>query len=219
MAHILAVNIGVAEPTEHSDPGVTGIRKRPVGGPVMVCSPAAGSGLAGDAVCDRRVHGGFDQAVYAYASEDLADWSARLGRTLEPGLFGENLTTWGVDVSGALIGEVWQVGAVTLEVSTPRIPCRTFAAAMGEPDWVRRFTKVGAPGAYLRVLVSGEVRAGDEVRVVSRPEHTVTIGLTFRALTGQAELLPALLAAPGHPERIRQKVLRRLAEPEAMPAV
>lgn len=218
MAHLIAVNVGAAEPTEHSDIGVTGIRKRPVSGPVLVREPAAGSGLAGDAVCDGRSHGGPDQAVYAYAAEDLAAWSARLGRTLEPGTFGENLSTKGVDVSGALIGEVWQIGAVVLEVSTPRIPCRTFAARMGEPNWVKRFTRAGVPGAYLRVLAGGEVRAGDEVRVVSRPEHTVTIGMTFRALTGQSELLPGLLVAPGHPERVRQKVLRRI-DPTTTPAV
>ena len=91
---------------------MTGIDKQPVPGPVRVAAPGpkgiGGSGLAGDAVCHKRHHGGDDQAVYAVAREDLDDWERELGRTLPAGSFGENLTTQGVDVSGALIGERWR---------------------------------------------------------------------------------------------------------------
>jgi MOSC domain-containing protein YiiM len=200
MSMLLSVNLGAARPTEHSDIGYTGIDKRPTSGPVQVRAPGrkgiGGSGLVGDRVCDLRHHGGDYQAVYAYAREDLVRWSAELDRPLPPGSFGENLTTVGVNVTDALIGERWRIGRqVVLEVCGPRVPCRTFAGWLGESGWGKRFTQRAVPGAYLRVVEPGFIEAGYHVRVIQRPTHDVTIGLAFRALTGEPELLPRLLVA------------------------
>ncbi|MEU9990528.1 MOSC domain-containing protein [Streptomyces sp. NPDC048045] len=199
---LLSVNVGRPQPVPYTDQahGVTGIDKRPVEGPVRVTAPGpkgvAGSGIAGDAVCDLRHHGGDEQAVYAFAREDLDDWERELGRPLAHGCFGENLTTEGLDVSGALIGERWRIGSeVVLEVTSGRIPCRTFQGHLGERGWVKRFTRKGATGAYLRVVEPGEVRAGDPVEIVHRPDHGVTAAMQFRAVTTERELLPRLLAA------------------------
>jgi MOSC domain-containing protein YiiM len=214
MATVLSVNLGRARPSVHTSAGVTGIDKRPVAHAVDVRDPGSkgvgGSGLAGDAVCDLRHHGGSEQAVYAYAREDLDAWEAELGRPLVCGVFGENCTTSGIDVTGALIGERWQLGErCLLQVCSPRIPCRTFAGWLEDIGWARRFTDRGAPGAYLRVVTPGRVRAGDPVTVVSGPEHGVTIGLVFRALTTEKALLPSLLAAGGDlPEETRERILR-----------
>jgi MOSC domain-containing protein YiiM len=156
--------------------GVTAIDKRPVQKPLRVRK----LGLHGDVQADRKWHGGEDQAVYAYAQED-ADWFADdLGRDIPPGLFGENLRTAGVDVSGAVIGERWRIGEqVVLEVTSPRTPCGVFERRMGTKGWQRRFTEHGAPGAYFRVVRTGDVHAGDPVEVLSRPAHGVTIGGWF----------------------------------------
>ncbi|MCZ4120569.1 MOSC domain-containing protein [Streptomyces sp. H39-S7] len=199
MARLLSLNIGRSTAVDYSDPGRTGIDKRPVEGPVAVADPGpqgvAGSGLAGDDIADRRFHGGDDQAVYAYAREDLDRWEGSLGRELRNGVFGENFTTVGVDINSALVGERWRVGEVVLEVTSPRIPCRTFAVWLGEKGWVRRFTQDARPGAYLRVVEPGEVRAGDGITVLSRPDHEVTVEFLFRALTTRAELLPRTMVA------------------------
>jgi MOSC domain-containing protein YiiM len=199
---LLSVNVGRALPVPYTDQpqGLTGIDKQPVDGPVRVAAPGpkgiGASGLAGDAVCDTRHHGGDEQAVYAYAREDLDRWERELGRPLANGCFGENLTTDGLDVSHALIGERWRIGPqVVLEVTSGRIPCRTFQGHMGERGWVRRFTRTGVTGAYLRVVEAGEIRAGDPVEIVHRPEHGVTAATQFRAVTTERELLPRLLAA------------------------
>ncbi|MFE9675965.1 MOSC domain-containing protein [Streptomyces sp. NPDC006259] len=206
---LLSVNVGRPKTVPYTDQpeGLTGIDKRPVAGPVRVAAPgpkgAAGSGLAGDAVCDLRHHGGNDQAVYAVAREDLDDWERELERTFANGAFGENLTTSGVDVSGARIGERWRIGPeVVLEVTAGRIPCLTFQGHVGEKGWVRRFTRKAASGAYLRVIVPGEIRAGDTVEIVHLPEHEVTARMEFQATTTHRELLPRLLAAGAalHPE-------------------
>ncbi|MEU2586287.1 MOSC domain-containing protein [Streptomyces avermitilis] len=208
---LLSLNVGRARAVEYTDQpeGVTGIDKRPVDGPVGISAPGpkgvGASGVAGDAVCDTRHHGGDHQAVYAVAREDLDGWERELGRALPNGVFGENLTTEGLDVSGARIGERWRIGPeVVLEVTSGRIPCRTFQEHLGERGWVKRFTHKGAPGAYLRVVEPGEIRAGDPLEIVHRPDHEVTVALQFRAVTTERELLPRLLAAAEalHPEAL-----------------
>ena len=204
---VLSVNLGIVTVASWaSDAGRTGIDKRPV-----ATTRATTTGLVGDHIFDVPGHGGVDQAAYAYAAEDAAWWARELGREIGPGRFGENLTTEGVEVTGAVIGERWQVGTTVLEVSAPRIPCRVFAGFWEVPDLIKRFTAHGAPGAYLRVLVEGELSTGDAVEVVHRPAHGVTIGETFRALTLEPELLPHLLEAPELPTHIRERAARRVA--------
>lgn len=208
---LLSVNQGRFQAVEYTDApsGGTGIDKRPAEGAVRVAAPGAkgiaGSGVAGDDVCDLRHHGGDDQAVYAYAREDLDEWERLLGRPLRHGSFGENLTTSGIDVNGARIGERWRIGPdLLLEVTSGRIPCQTFQGHLGETKWVKRFTRQGAPGAYLRVIEPGEIRAGDAIEIAHRPAHDVTVTLQFRAVTTERHLLPSLLAAGDalHPESL-----------------
>lgn len=211
MAHIESVNAGVAKRTGVKS-GISGIDKHPVPDAVRIDVPGWGdSGLAGDSICDKPNHGGPDQAVYAYAREDLDVWAAALGRPLRAGLFGENLTTVGVDVTGAVIGERWQVGdELVLQVTCPRIPCVTFAAQMGEDGWIKRFTRAAVPGAYLRVLRPGSVRAGDEIVVTDRPDSPATIGVSFRAITLEPDLLAELVDAPDLVPEMRELARRRV---------
>lgn len=213
---LLSVNIGRSRPNQWKGLGATGIDKQPVDGPVRVTSPGPKGtgevGLAGDRVHDVKHHGGSDQAVYAYAREDLDRWEAELGGRLPNGVFGENLTTAGLDVNGALIGERWRIGPdVVLEVSCARIPCATFQGWLGREGWITRFTRAAVPGAYLRVVEPGDIRAGDAVQIVHRPEHDVTVEVVFRAMTLEPDLLPRLLAADALPEESRALTRRRLA--------
>lgn len=156
--------------------GTTAIDKRPIEGPANVLT----YGVFGDVQADRENHGGPDQALYAYSQEDTDYWSAALGREISPGLFGENLRTRGIETTGAVIGQRWRVGAdVVLEVTSPRVPCATFAERMGEPQWVKRFTQAGRIGTYLRVLQRGRVQAGDAIAVEYTPSHGITVGKFF----------------------------------------
>ncbi|MFC9794090.1 MOSC domain-containing protein [Streptomyces sp. NPDC127584] len=217
---LLSVNVGRARAVDYTESatGLTAIDKRPVEGPVRIEAPGAPgvgrSGLAGDTVCDLRFHGGDDRAAYAFAREDLDRWERELGRPLANGCFGENLTTRGVDVNGALIGERWRIGEeVVLEVTGGRIPCRTFAGFLEEKGWVKRFTQSDAgPGALLRVIVPGEIRAGDPVTVVHRPDHDITVALLHRAATTERALLPRTLAAAAWMESGLLDVAREYAE-------
>jgi MOSC domain-containing protein YiiM len=216
VSHVLSVNVGKARPNPHKEADATGIDKRPTTEPIEVRAPGPkqgglGSGLVGDFLGDRRSHGGDDQAVYAYARTDLDDWAADLGRDLPNGSFGENLTTQGIDVTGALIGERWQIGTeVVLEVTDPRIPCATFAGWLDERGWIKTFTQRAVPGAYLRVVTPGRIRSGDPLTIVERPDHDVTIGVVFRALTLEPELLSRLVDVEALPEETRDRARRRL---------
>jgi MOSC domain-containing protein YiiM len=213
---LLSVNVGRPRLNPWKDIKLTGIDKQPVDGPVMV-TPARAKGLgmvglAGDRVYDVRNHGGPDQAVYAYAREDLDTWEARLGRPLRNGMFGENLTTEGIDVNGALIGERWRIGSdVILEVSCPRIPCGTFQGWLQQAGWIKQFVRAAEPGSYLRVIESGEIQAGDQIEIVYQPDHDVTTALCFRALTIEPDLLPRLIAADALPKEMKELARRRTA--------
>ena len=154
---------------------------------------------------------GEGQAVYAYAQEDADWWAAELDRELPAGRFGENLRTTGLDLTGAVLGERWRVGTTLLEVTASRTPCANFERFWGVPQLVKRFTAHGATGAYLRVLETGDVGAGDAVEVVSRPDHGVTVGLLFRATTTQRRRLPEIAPALEHlPLKDRPKVAARI---------
>jgi MOSC domain-containing protein YiiM len=215
-AYLHSLNLGSERPNPHREAPTTGIDKRPVTTRVEVRDPGPkttglGSGLVGDFIGDGRHHGGAEQAIYAFAREDLDDWQSRLGRTLSNGFFGENLTTRGLDVNNARLGERWRIGdTVVLEVTCPRIPCSTFRGWVGERGWLKRFTEVARPGAYLRIVEAGTIGAGDPIEVVHRPAHDVTVSLTYRALTTSRELLPELLAAGDDLiDEIRENVIER----------
>ncbi len=195
LPRVISVNVGTPEVVETGRRRVlTAIWKHPVDGRVRV----RGVNLEGDDQADRTVHGGPDKAVYAYAMEETRAWSAELGRELEPGSFGENLTTEGIDVSGALVGERWRVGTTLLEAVQPRVPCFKLGVRMNDARFVRRFARASRPGAYFRILEEGDLAAGDEILVdeASRPDHGVTLRMVFDAMLVDHDLIPAVLEAP-----------------------
>ncbi|MCB9138395.1 MAG: MOSC domain-containing protein [Caldilineaceae bacterium] len=196
--HLLSVNVGRPESIDVKG-GKTGIFKRPMSGPVHVGT----YGLAGDAICDTKHHGGRDQAVYLYGVTDYAWWSAELGTELEPGTFGENLTVTGLESADCLIGDRFHMGsgedAVILEVTAPRIPCVTLATRMGDPNFVKRFRFAERPGLYCRVIRPGAVQAGDTVELVRYKGETISAREMFRlfyAPQPDEQTLRRHLAAP-----------------------
>ena len=205
-ARVVSVNVGLPrDETWAGNLKRTAIDRRPVAGPVEMDL----LGLAGDEVADTKHHGGTYQAVYAFAQEDGEYWADRLGGPVRPGLFGENLTTAGIDVNAARLGERWRIGTVLLEVVSVRIPCSVFKNWLDlhghdARHWQKRFTAVGRPGPYLRVLEPGTLAAGDEVVVEHRPDHDVTVSTMFRALTTERHLLRHLVGLDRiDPEAVR----------------
>lgn len=169
---LVSVNVSEVRTVEHRGRQVTtGIFKVPVIGPVAV----EGANLEGDAQADLAAHGGTDKAVYAYAVEDLVWWEEQLDQTIDAATFGENLTTNGIDISGAVVGERWRVGTVTLEVSEPRVPCFKLGIAMSDSKFPLLFKKADRPGTYLRIIEAGSLEAGNAIEVISRPDSSVTI--------------------------------------------
>ncbi len=168
---IVSVNVGQPRDVEWAGRRVrTAIWKRPVEDRV----PVRHHNLGGDAQADLRVHGGPDKAVYAYAAEDYRWWERTLGGPLDPGTFGENLTTEGVDLAEAVIGEVWAVGSARLQVAQTRQPCFKLGIRMGDAGFVQEFDRARRFGVYLRIDQIGDVGTGDEIVLVSRPAHGLT---------------------------------------------
>ena len=163
--------------------GETAIDKRPVSSPKLVTQ----DGVAGDHRADMVHHGSPNQAVYAYAREDYDWWSKELALELNPGVFGENLTTIGIELTNLEIGSKIKVGSATLQATAPRIPCGTFQRWLKLDHWVKRFTEGGRPGTYFKVIEPGEVAAGNEIVVTERPEHGVTILDYFLVQSGDRD--------------------------------
>jgi MOSC domain-containing protein YiiM len=212
-----SVNVGLPREAAWAGIGRTSIDKTAAPGPVEVHR----LGLAGDQVSDTRHHGGPDQAVYAFAREELDWWGGQLGDELRDGEFGENLTTQGLAVDDAEMGERWRIGTVLLEVASIRTPCNDFKVWMGRGGhdnsaWVRRFAEHARSGAYLRVLQPGTLAAGDPIDVVHRPGHGVTASMMFRAVHGEPELLPRLLEVEGVVEEARLKAEAFVARAEML---
>jgi MOSC domain-containing protein YiiM len=211
VASIVSVNVGTPRQlsVRRGRPLMSAIVKTPVDGPVRV----EGINLAGDLQADRRVHGGPDKAVYAYAREDYAWWEEKLGRELAPGTLGENLTTEGVDVSNARPGERWRVGSTLLEVAEPRLPCFKLGIRMEDPRFPKKFGGAGRPGAYMRILEEGDLGAGDAIDVVSRPDHGVTVAqmMDARLREDGARMARLAPAAPHLPDKWRRRVERAAA--------
>jgi len=181
---LLSVCVGTPRAVR-SKSGWTGIHKQPVAGEVFI----GRLGLTGDHILDTENHGGPDQAVYIYTQPDYEVWSAQLGRSLEPGTFGENLLFSGLESASIRLGQRFSVGGALLETTFARIPCVTLAERMGDPGFVKRFREARRPGLYARVLQEGEARAGDPVTLVgSVADGAPTVLDNFEAFfAGQAE--------------------------------
>jgi MOSC domain-containing protein YiiM len=206
---VTSINVGREERIDHGNRRfTTGIRKRPVDGPVFIGTDA----VAGDTISDKKHHGGADQVVYAYSQDDYDWWSTELDRELAPGTFGDNLTIEGLP-SDMNVGDRLLIGDVLLEATAPRIPCSTLAAQMQDSAFGMAFRRAERPGIYFRVLNEGEVSAGDAVTYIENPAPVVSIldlyRLAFESRPDPAALeryLEAPLA-----ERVRASVEQKLA--------
>jgi MOSC domain-containing protein YiiM len=202
---VVSVNVGRPRTVEWRGRRVsTAIWKVPVDGPV----PLEGVNLAGDDQADRRVHGGVDKAVYAYALEDYNWWATTTG-SLAAGTFGENLTTCGMDLNACSIGDRWRVGTALLEVSQPREPCFKLGIRMGDDHFPGKFEAAGRPGAYLRIIVPGIVTAGDTIEVVPAEQPAIRIGSLVEDSI-PAEVLRLVVEDPRVPTGWRRAAARTL---------
>jgi MOSC domain-containing protein YiiM len=174
---LINVNIGQERSIPNAKAsGETGIYKLPVHTPVQITA----DGIPGDVICNTKHHGGPDQAIYIYGTADYQWWSGVLGRELSPGMFGENLTISELESAQIRVGDILQIGAVSLQVTSPRMPCNTFAARMGDATFKEQFRQAGRPGLYCRVLQGGQIQAGEHVRLEHYAGETFTILEMFR---------------------------------------
>ncbi len=215
VGRVLSVNVGMPREFEYGGrPAKSAIWKSPVVGRLA----ARGVNLAGDDQADRKVHGGPDKAIYAYAVEDTRWWERELGRELAYGQFGENLSTEGIEVNDALVGERWEIGTTVLEVSEARIPCWRLAVRMQDKAFPRHFSEALRPGSYLRIVVEGDIGVDDRIGVVDRPNHGVTVRDVFRIYMGDRHEVARLLAVPQLSESWRRWAQELLQKTKGNPS-
>lgn len=191
---VTSVNVGKIREVEFNGRTVTtGIFKSPTLEPQRV----AGVHIGDDQQADTAAHGGPDKSVYAYSAEDYAWWEEQLGRTLDPGTFGENLQTSGIDISHAKVGDRWRIGSVVLEVSEPRMPCYKLSIAVGQPRFQQTFAQADRPGAYFRVVSEGELVVGDAIEVEPTTDESITLAEINVIYHREHERAAALLDVPG----------------------
>jgi MOSC domain-containing protein YiiM len=203
-----AVNVGRPRTVSwHGRDVSTAIWKRPVTGRRQL----HGVNIEGDDQADRRVHGGPTKAVYAYAAEDYAWWTATLGVALEPGTFGDNLTVSGIDLAGCIVGERWRIASTIMRVTEPRIPCFKLCIRMEDARFVQRFADAGRPGTYLAIEHEGDIGAGDAIELLDRPDHDVTIGTVERAYHVDRSLRQRLVDLPDLSDSWRRWAAKAMA--------
>ncbi len=210
---VVSVNVGMPRDIEWAGRTVrTAIWKEPTDQRV----PVEHDNLAGDRQADLRVHGGPDKAVYAYSAEDYRWWEERLGAPLDPGTFGENLTTVGLELDHAVIGEVWAIGTALLQVAQTRQPCFKLGIRMGDAGFVEEFDRARRFGVYLRIMEAGDVGVGDGISLVSRPTHGMTAANFADALDSHdARAIRRLLETAEVPEGIRVWARRQIDRAES----
>ena len=219
---LLSVSVSLPkEVTYQGRPVKTGIFKEPVAGRVMVRR----LNIDGDDQADRKVHGGFDMAVYAYPVEHYAFWERELGREGYPhGQFGENLTVSGLNEDRVRVGDIFRIGGALLQATQPRIPCYKLAIRMEQgPDFPARFQQTGRMGFYFRVLEEGEIGAGDPIELIESDEDSVTIAEFIRVYLHDSHDPPSLKRALasrdlGDGWRVYLEKMLKKAEPVTGPA-
>ncbi|MCM2291738.1 MOSC domain-containing protein [Allorhizobium sp. BGMRC 0089] len=184
----------------------TGIDKHPVAGPVMLDR----QGLVGDAILNRKHHGGPDQALYLEGSLTLAWWETELSRALSPGAFGENLVIEGLDNRDLAIGDRLTIGETLIEITAARIPCATFCAHMQDPTFAKRYTKAARPGAYARVISGTLLEAGASVRLQAYTgDRLMVASLIGRSLKTLDDSEKARFLALPIAERMRAQIMKQ----------
>jgi MOSC domain-containing protein YiiM len=189
----------------------TGIYKTPVESRRMLRA----LNLDGDRQADLTVHGGRTKAVYVYPAEHYGFWRGELpGVELPWGMFGENFTTEGLDESNVNIGDRFRIGAAEVSVTEPRMPCYKLGIKFGRMDILKRFLASGRTGFYFSVEREGEVGAGDEIELIARDEHNVTVADITRLYArdrGDFETMRRALAVEALPETWRQHLRQKLS--------
>ncbi len=215
MMKLISVNVGLPREVIWKARKVkTGIFKDPIEGRVMVRR----LNVDGDRQADLSVHGGPDKAVYGYPAEHYDYWRHELpGMKLPWGIFGENLTTEGLNEEDVNIGDRFRVGSSVLMVTQPRMPCYKLQVGFGRDDIVKRFLRSGRPGFYFSVLEEGEISAGDEIELLSRDQNNITIADITRLYVSEKnnlELLHSAVEVEALPESWRayfQRQIEKLA--------
>lgn len=174
---IVATNIGERKEITYKNKKVsTGIFKYPIDSPIFLDS----ENVKGDAICDRKYHGGIQQAVYAYSLKHYDFWKPKFPNLdWQFGMFGENLTIDNLDETQIHVGDVFQVGDAVLEATLQRNPCYKLGVRFNDMAIVKQFWNTTFCGVYFRVIQTGFVKVGNEFKQLKSSKENPTIASLY----------------------------------------
>ncbi|RJE72900.1 MOSC domain-containing protein [Reichenbachiella sp. MSK19-1] len=187
----------------------TGIYKEPTDQPLYLGK----ADVKGDAVIDRKHHGGVDKACYLYSADHYPFWREKYPNLDLPyGMFGENLTVAGLDETKMIVGDVYQLGEAKVQVSEPRQPCYKLGVRFGDQGVLKEFIAAKYAGVYLRIIDEGQVQKGDQFVLLEAVKGGLSIADVFDLTYGQyaePELLRTLLSDEYLPSKLREKLIKK----------
>lgn len=202
-------DLGDADSTDPFDrPWRSGFNKEPIVGEVQVSR----LNITGDGQADLEHHGGPDKAINVYPAEHLSLWEAQLGIELPHGSFGENFTTSGLVESKVCIGDIFQIGQVTVQISQPRQPCWKLARRWRIKDLAVQVERTGRTGWYFRVMEEGPLSAPADITLLERPFPQWTVAEANEIMHHRkqdAKAAGALAGCPALSESWRTTLSRR----------
>lgn len=181
----------------------TGIFKKPTAEPIFLGK----EDVRGDAVSDRKDHGGIFKACYLFSANYYPYWNSlypNLDWTY--GMFGENLTVSNLDETQLVIGDVYKIGNARIKITQPREPCYKFGVKFGTQKVLKQFIQHGCPGTYVSVLEEGTVSVDDFMTLEDRPKNSLTTSEFFElfyAKEKNQELLKLVLDNDALPQKLK----------------
>ncbi|MED1408490.1 MULTISPECIES: MOSC domain-containing protein [Bacillus] len=197
---VLSLNIGLPKEVIYDGKLIqTGINKKQVKEPVFLSFLK----FNGDGQADLVHHGGVDKAVCVYSGDHYPYWEKELNQELVYGAFGENITARGMREEDVCIGDTFQFGEATVQITQPRQPCFKLAKKYNIPKLPLYFQDTGYTGFYFRVLKEGWISPIDTLKLLNPDPKGVSVSFANRIM---------------HKEKQNFEELKRILEVNALSA-
>ena len=135
-------------------------------------------GPEGNEVGLKEHHGGVNKALFSVSTSTFSELNKITDSNFkwdETAVYGENLVISQLDENSICVGDVYEIGECTVEISQPRKPCIRLSKNTGCPEMLETIIKTGWTGWYSRIIKEGIIKKGDKMILRKRvyPELTI----------------------------------------------
>jgi MOSC domain-containing protein YiiM len=185
ISKILSLNCGHPAPMEWEGKSIiSSMLRHPVPGPLIVHK----THIEGNSFNAPQLHGLEHAVLYAFGMKSAMSFMKLLEReTYSPGSVGENLTLDDLDEEKISVGDIFEIGEVLAQAVYPRIPCGKVNFRLQHPQGQKVFQACGRSGIYFRILRPGKIFLTDEVKLVERAIHRISIFELYDKMINQIQ--------------------------------